>query len=341
MKGKDESRVFPLQARSGLVFVASIARAGSRFLSRGGEGGLWRSLGFAFRHRLMPMLPHLPGQIRLAGLFSRHGLAELRQRYPALEYKYLRNYLALSFSHKTRQEILVHHYRYMADRVDPGFFARIYDAPAHLAQIDCDGIPVSIQLSFPHSIKDNGLERHDQEGDLALLLCLPEGPFYKATFTFAPGRALGIPDHASLAYIGCVQGLPGARETVKKVTAAMHRVHPSVLLISAVAAVASALDVHGIAGVAHSAQPCTDHGLHFDYDELWSSLGGTPRGKDVFFLPIPLPEKSLEDYERKHRKRIMQKRAFLQSVREQVQAALAEHLLATARPGQPVLADME
>lgn len=317
-------------------FASSMTRAATRLLTHRGERGLLGSIGFALRYRVLPLLPRITGQIQIARIFSHPGLRPLKERYPSIEYKYLRNYLSLHFPVKTRLEVMANHYRFLSTRVPETFFAAIFDEAVPLWEAPSEEGSISVRLSFPHSF-DGPHEQHDQEGDLALFLCLDGTSIYKLAFTIAPGKVFGIANDAQVALIGCLQGRAGSHEQIKTITKTFHKSHPSTLLTQAAAAIAAALGTAGIVGISQDAQPCAEKKFQFKYDEFWTGMGASVLDNGLFFLPFPLPQKPLLSIDRKYRKQVQKKRDFLDAFSRDVAKAFHQKLIALGMPSeQPI-----
>jgi uncharacterized protein VirK/YbjX len=244
----------------------------------------------------------------------------------------LRNYLSLHFPVKTRLQVMAHHYRFLSTRVPETFFASIFDEPVALWEAPLEDGKLSVRLSFPHSFEGSH-EQHDQEGDLALFLCLNESTLYKLTFTIAPGEVFGIAGDARVALIGCIQGRAGSHEVIKTITKIFHKVHPSTLLTHAAAAIARALGSAGIVGISQDAQPCADKKFQFKYDEFWTAMGASVLNCGLFFVPIPLWQKPLLSIDRKYRKQVQHKRDFLDTFAAELTQSFHRKLIAPDSSG--------
>lgn len=283
------------------------------------------SLVFALRYRVLPLLPRIRGQLQIAKIFGHPCLRPLKERYPSIEYKYLRNYLSLYFPVKTRMQVMANHYRFLSTRVPADFFASIFDNAMTLWEEPTESGMVSVRLSFPHSF-EGAHEQHDQEGDLALFLCLNASPIYKLAFTIAPGSVFGIAGNSQVALVGCLQGRAGNYESIKMITKSFHKVHPSTLLTHAAIAMTEVLEITGIVGISQNAQACADKKFQFQYDEFWLGLGATVLDNGMFLVPCPPPQKPLLSIDRKYRKQVQKKREFLDGFAAELKKTFRQNL---------------
>ncbi len=281
-------------------------------------------LPFALRHRLWPLLPHLPAHAALARSFRRPGLIELRQRHPGIEYKYLRTYLASDLSTADKLLCLHHHHRAMQECMGADFF-RLYDTPLPLWQCEVEQRRYRIALSYPVSLSGTP-DRHDQEGDLSLLLYSDQGLLGKLNFSLVPGRVFGqnLPE---LMFIGCLQCNAGAREALRRTGADLQRASAQQLLVAVAEGVAAAFKLQHLAAVGTRRQLCSgDQDFHCDYDSLWAELGGVAAGDGIFLLALDRQPRPLAEIKKIYRSRVARKRALLASIAVQAKGALQQAL---------------
>ena len=245
---------------------------------------------------------------RFRALVASLPLAPLRARYPRFLYKYLSSYAVASFGRRTRLAVLSHHYRFMAAQAGPAFFRALEQRPV-LWRWACDADEYTIRLAFPLYV--------DYEGELLLELALNEAVLQLVTVVVAPGAAVGAA-RAAVLLITHVQGRAPA-EVMKHARKTLHDTTPAAVLVQAAYGLATAWGLDTGAGVGSSEKAGAWAKRHFDYDAFWLELHGQRAARlNVYHLPIPAPEKPLEEIKHAHRARTQRKREFKREVREQV-----------------------
>lgn len=279
---------------------------------------------FALRtfYRAMKIPLNIPGHVKLLDVLTRPSVMGLTSRHPLLVYKYLGTYLASSFTRKTRLAIQMNHYRYLSERVSENFLARLVDHSVRLWEGNIDGLAFSITLRIP-------LE-NDNEGDISLFFEINSEKIYEISFTIAPGYPLQM-DHEQVLLIGRVQGVSGKYDLIRQAGKSFHGILPGRLLLYAAEAIAQALDIHVVVGLGNGEQILKDWSARsevgFDYDEFWHSFNGEKTSGNLFVLPIPFPEKPIEQVKSSRRGQALRKRMFRQQVMDQVRARFEEECL--------------
>lgn len=245
--------------------------------------------------------------------------------HPQAPFKYVRNYLALSFDIQTRAAILANHYEYLADLVVMDFTDRICRGAISLWQEEIAEQRYSIDLSYPGN----------EEGELFLVFSENAEPLYTVIFTIASGKSLDVTDD-QLIFIGRMQGVAHKREALKRASKSFEELIPAALLLSAIRAIAETLDISGIVGVSARNQVCK-YGSRFPavaasaYDEFWISSGGVKLNEQFYYLPVPQTEKPLSEIKNNHRSRVKRKRQVKYSLMEQVSLTFRRQCLAPAK----------
>ena len=233
---------------------------------------------------------------------------------PTVALKYLSKYLGTELSQSERASILIHHYTFLKDRVERGFFGRIVHGRIELWEFPASNGHVRICMAF--------LATYHNEGDLSLIFQSDQTDIYTLSFSIGPGGVAGLgADHAI--YIGCLQGRGGALQLIRRATKDCLDISPAALLLAATEGVATALELGDIVGIGAGAQISASgdsrpEGLVRGYDEFWEASGGLRLDRNMYHLAVPLPEKPIKSIKRNHRSRALRKRAFRKLVSEQV-----------------------
>jgi uncharacterized protein VirK/YbjX len=254
--------------------------------------------------------------LEVARLFASPQLRPVLRTEPRLMFKFLRDYLATDLSRKERAAMLMHHYAFLKERVDPAFFPWIVEDRRELSQVDAGGHVHRIWLWFPRTPYS--------EGDLALSFEVEGLDLYTLSFTIGPGTIAGIAaDHAM--YIARVQGKGRRLDRIRQATKDCQDVSPAAILLAAAEGVAQALDLDLMVGIGARIQVAPRRSQSDNrvkaYDEFWEAAGGLPVARQMYRLAVPSQEKSILEVKREHRSRTLRKRRFKQAIKEQVREA--------------------
>ena len=142
------------------------------------------------------------------------------------------------------------------------------------------------------------------------------------SFSIAPGKILKLPVEQVL-LISRVQGSGGQFELIQQATKNLNDISTQNMLLVAIEAIATALGIPAIAGICAkdqiSVELCASvDALYNVYDEFWRKHGGEKVKDDLFFLPVPLPHKTISMIKRDHRCRVKYKRQLKKELMEQV-----------------------
>lgn len=274
----------------------------------------WKAAG-AIRH---PVLQFRVFRIFLGSEAKRVAVAE-----PIVMLKHLGDYLGHEFSRADRAHALIGHYSILTSKVRSGFFDRIVDGEIELWRLRSEGNDFSIALTFPR--------KTHQEGDLSLLFCRDEACLYTLSFSFGPGHIAGSGCPYAM-YVARIQGKGGAFEAIRCATRVCEDISPASLLLAAAEGIALALRVEKLIGISATVQlsaalDSRPDGLVSTYDRFWLAFGGVPLGGSMYRLDVPMTDKPISEIRRHHRSRVLRKRAFRASVRDQVMSSFRSSVL--------------
>jgi uncharacterized protein VirK/YbjX len=290
---------------------------------------------YAFRKFLAITLLHkLSAHLAVAHSLSLPRTRELVKHHPKSAFKYLHKYLARSFDIHSRSAILSNHYQYLNERVKPDFISRICRGKIMLWENEADGYRYGIGLTYPKN----------EEGELFLIFSEDDAPLFTLSFTFAPGKVLGLADE-QIAFIGRLQGVANSRESIKRATKSFQDIAPAALLLDAVRAIAASMNISGIVGVSARNQVCLSdrrrNTAAYAYDEFWLSADARMLGELGYYLPTVSEEKPLSSIKNNHRSRVKRKRLFRSELGKQVSLAFDRQCASPrAHPVSPYLIEM-
>ncbi len=251
-------------------------------------------------------------------------IRELVKHHPKSTFKYLHRYLSRAFDIHARSAILANHYRYLDRRVKPDFIGRICRGKISLWEAEAAGHRYGIALTYPNN----------EEGELFLTFTEDDTTIFTLSFTIAPGNVLELADE-QIAFIGRLQGVVNQREPIKRATKALQEVAPAALLLDAVRAIATAMDIPGIVGVSAENQVCLGEKRRSSaasvYDEFWISAGAYRASDLGYYLPTDLQEKPLSSIQNKYRSRVKRKRQFRGEVVKEIRLAFESQCLGPRR----------
>ncbi|ADE12444.1 DUF535 family protein [Sideroxydans lithotrophicus] len=267
---------------------------------------------YAFRKFLaITFLRKLSAHIEVAHALSLPHTRELARQHPRSAFKYLRKYLARSFDIHTRSAILSNHYRFLNNWIRPDFIGRICRGKIMLWECTTDEHRYGISLSYPKN----------EEGELFLEFSEDDAVIFTLSFTFAPGKALGLRDK-QVSFIGRVQGVNNCWESIRRATKSCQDIAPATLLLDAVRAISLSMNITGIVGVSASNQVClcgSRKGTALSsYDEFWVSAGASAINDLGYYLPTITEEKPLSEIKNNHRSRVKRKRQFRNALTEKI-----------------------
>ncbi|GAA4029096.1 VirK/YbjX family protein [Hymenobacter glaciei] len=242
-------------------------------------------------------------------------LGPLLQRQPRFYHKYLSPYASVSFGRKTRLAVIANHYQFLKEQANAAFFPAL--AQEIVLWRDCvDSEEFSISLSFPIHV--------DYEAELSLHFSMNGTIIQVVSFVIAPGAAVGATAPQVMLFTQ-VQGLANA-EQIRRATKLLYESTPATLLVQAAYGLALAWGIECAGGVSTEGKAGKWVYRWFDYDAFWQEFKGEVGSNDcIYLLPVPPPDRPIEEIRRNHRNRTLRKRKYKRELREQV----AQYWLAT------------
>lgn len=263
------------------------------------------------------------GHFAVLRVMSHRVTIPLTNRHPDLPIKYFKNYLANSFSKKSRREILKLHYQYLAEHVVESFYNEIIESAPLLWNATIDENRYTISLSFNTKLH--------HEGDLSLTFSQNDMWIYELSFTIVPGAVINSAADRVL-FVGRVQGAK-QKTAIKTATKECHDISPPYLLMAAAQSIAGALAIDVIGGVCNREQLARledDASMFFfDYDAFWESFVVRETGATFYEIQVPLLHKPIEQIKICHRRRTRRKRQFRDRIASSVAQSFAKRLLKT------------
>ncbi len=221
-----------------------------------------------------------------------------------LRLKYLVAYASRSMSTAQRWSILCGHYEFLQERFSESFFTHVFTAHISLwTRVTRQGA-ISIVLDFPASMQT--------EGDLRMTVVVGGKPVYRLIFVVGPAGAVEQSAKHAL-FITCIQGL--ADSALLRLTAnECEQMHPSDLLMSALAGFAQTCGIDTVFGIKTIDQVANSGRIYFSYDEFFEQYGKLSQGRNLYRIEIPFPHKAINTIAAHHRSRTRRKRELGESV---------------------------
>ncbi len=267
------------------------------------------------------------GHLEVVRTLNHCGARALTSRFPNYPNKYVTEYLAKSFDKKARRDILKFHHLYLAAHVSDRFYEQILQSRSIFWSETIDGNCYSISMSFN--------PQWHSEGDISLTFDKDDVALYEVSFTIIPGHFAGCTAEQAV-LVGRIQGRKGQAELIRAGTRACHDIAPPSLLLAGVEFIADVLGVHALAGVSNREQLAKSvyhmRGCYFDYDAFWRTFLIERRDALIFTIPVPFPEKPIEQVSVTHRRRARNKRRLKKQIAESVGKTFAKTFLKTPPP---------
>lgn len=264
----------------------------------------------------------IPSHRKVINALSFPNLNPLTTRHPSLIIKHLRKYLSLNFSTKTRTMILINHYNFLNSHLTHNFYQQIIENHIILWKDEKESTDYKITITFPNEF--------DREGDLSLTFTANNSPLFVLSFTIIPSKVIGISENQTL-MISRLQGVKGNGALIKEAAKTFSDNSLATILLAATQGIALSLNIKNIVGINAKNQisySSANKKLFLtNYDEFWLAHGATRLSNKMFYLPIPLPEKSLNFIQRNHRRRTKRKRMVKHQITNQVYKTFQENLL--------------
>lgn len=251
-----------------------------------------------------PPLAAIARHSEVVAFFDQPSMAPLKPR--PIANKYLSGYLAKSLGKRARRDVLLHHYRCIADRAAPAFLQRVLNNSYELWSHRDGSVCHSIALAFNES--------SDYEGDLSLVFTSGTQRIFDISFTIVPGSAIGS-DASELLFVGRVQGVKHKLAEVKAATRACKNAAPQEMLMVALGAIAQALGIAAIAGVTEDNQLANlpNKDFRFAYNAFWENWDGRKASHfyEILATLPPAPDIKARNRQRRRKKHEFKREAGL------------------------------
>ncbi len=226
-------------------------------------------------------------------------------------------YLGRSFDYRCRGAIMINHYGFLNNHLPKDFVEKITTSKLVIWEMRQGDKLYTVTTTF--------FSNHDSEGDIGLTFNIDGCEISKVSFTIIKGHMVGI-DSDNVIMIARVQGTDGKFDLIRQATKELNEVTPHVILVIAIQAIASVLNIESIAGITSKEHIDSDH-IQFGYDELWMSMGGDKINEQVFRVPTKPDNKPMAMVKANHRCRTKRKRQFKLDIYDQVIVAFKQKFL--------------
>jgi uncharacterized protein VirK/YbjX len=239
---------------------------------------------------------------------------------PRLVFRALTSYMSVRWGLARRIKVIQDTYLFIARR--GGFLAEAMRRPEGLTLATLD-----LDRGLRGRIRIGGDAQFRKEGEISVFLEL-EGVAGPVT-----GMAFSLEEEAGWsALIGGFQGRKGGDEaTIKLATKAMHGLRPKNLMVFLAQELAQALGLEGLQGVGNAVQVYRSRmnnplvpvrNIRFDFDDLWTEVGGVRREDGWFTLPTATPRRAPGDIKPNKRSMYAKRYAFLDQLVRQIRENL-------------------
>ena len=240
---------------------------------------------------------------------------------PRLVFRALTRYMSVRWGLAHRTKVIQDTYRFIASR--GGFLAEAMQQPEGmtLALLDLDrGQKARIRIGSDAQFR--------KEGEISLFLELDgvAGPITGMAFSLEQ-------DGEWIALVGGFQGRKGGdEETIKLATKAMHGLRPKSLMMVLLQEVAQAMDISALRGVGNDVQVYRARRNHplipvrnirFDFDALWTEVGGVRLADGWFGLPSITPRRGPDEIKPNKRSMYAKRYTLLDELSRQIRDRLA------------------
>lgn len=239
---------------------------------------------------------------------------------PRLVFRALTRYVSVRWGLARRTKVIQDTYRFIVDR--GGFLQEAMQCPEGriLARLDLDrGQKALIRVGSDAQFR--------KEGEISVFLEL-EGVAGSIT-----GMAFSLEqDGGWTLRIGGFQGRKGGdEETIKLATKAMYGLRPKNLMVLLAQELVQVLDIPNLHGVGNNIQVYRARmnnplipirNIRFDFDALWTEIGGEPLGDGWFRLPATTPRRGPDDIKPNKRSMYAKRYALLDDLSHQIRANL-------------------
>ena len=240
---------------------------------------------------------------------------------PRLVFRALTSYMSVRWNLAHRMKVIQDTYRFIVNQ--GGFLEKAMQRPEGmtLAQLDLDrGQKARIRIGSDAQFR--------KEGEISMFLELDgvDGPVTGLAFSL-------VQDRGWIALIGGFQGRKGGdEETIKLATKAMHGLRPKNLMVLLIQELAQTLGIPTLRGVGNSVQvfrarmnnPLVPvRKIRFDFDALWTEVGGELGADGWFGLPLSTPRRSPDQIKPNKRSMYAKRYVLLDDLCHQIRRNLA------------------
>jgi uncharacterized protein VirK/YbjX len=255
--------------------------------------------------------------------FSFHDEEAMRgfaQANPRLVFRALSRYMSVRWRLSRRTKVIQDTYRFIVQR--GGFLAEAMCSPGGglLAEFDLErGQRARLRLGSDAQFR--------KEGEISLFLELAgiEGA--------VTGVAFSVEQEGEwTALVGGFQGRKGGDEdTIKLATKAMHGLRPKNLMVWLLQELAQAWGLGALRGVGNEVQVfrarmnnplVPTRNIRFDFDDLWTEVGGVKEPDGWFRLPLQTPRRGPDEIKPNKRSMYAKRYALLDGLSQQVRLKL-------------------
>lgn len=273
--------------------------------------------------QLFLFISNIAGHLQLGSVLRNNCFKAMAHHHLRIQYKYLGEYLVCGFSAKQKLVSLTESYRYLMPLVSKKNALNGIQSGIVLWSQPYNNDEFSITLEIP--------ELTYREGEWVLAFNANKTTIFTMSFTLLPAEIVekGNPELAVL--IGGVQGTAGCSDWIKLAAKANGDIFPSILLFTALQALALSWRVNTIFAVTAAKQisPVVRENAERylnTYDKFWESQGGVLVNDFYKFSPLPA-EKPASDLSGTHSARSKRKRALRKQLLESI-SAYCERLFA-------------
>ncbi len=274
---------------------------------------------------------NLRTQLRFFQILSCPGFEEFFHRFPSVAYKHTEQHdMARSLTPAQRASSHLHHYSFLQSRFSPRSLSQILNRELRLFETIEDGHTFAIDLAAAvHGY---------YEGELRLNFFADGIDIFILSFTIVPGSVVGSTAQNAI-LISRNQGTRGTQPIIGMATRTLLGVCPQAFLVSALEGIAVAVGIPDVVCVSAANQATDSSEVHSTfaqkYDEFFESWGATFANPGFYTLPVPFPQKPLQEIKLSHRQRARKRRALKSLVSEQASLALLPTLIngASSLPG--------
>ena len=270
-----------------------------------GTAGVWFT--FSVVRRIYHIALSAPCNVRLWHLLCGRPLSSFSRKHPRLFYKHLDNYVAKTFSARTRLHLLHGHYKYIKHALRPAFLKQLLTSPIKLWQDDHSH---SIELAYPPN------KATEWEGELCLTFSSLGNPLYRLIFVIMASPVAGVGDTPCLV-ITSIQGKHDLQQ-IRQATLECNDISPAHLLMAAIGGLATGLGGFQLLGVGDRLQLVSEASRRFSYDTFFDHYGEPSSADGLYQISLPFIERALTARSASHRKRSRKKRLVKQELSQQV-----------------------